>query len=144
MDKNLLWVWFWFVIGMLSYWLKRAYYLVTGPNPVANSYGQFIQRCWPPLLVRLLLESLIFWIMFTPGLADRALAYFGWTSYGWMVTVITSIAPVAAVFGHTVDSIADFAVSKIPWVKDVLPQMPGPLPTKSPSDQQIQQQKDDK
>lgn len=127
--KHLLWLWLWFYIGMLTYWLKRAYYLVTGPNPIANNYKQFVERCWIPLLVRAFLESMVFWVLFTPGIADRMLAYFGWTSYGWAVQLITEVAPVAAFLGHTMDSIVDFGVSKIPWIKDVLPQMPGPLPS---------------
>jgi len=128
MPKHLLWVWFWFILGMVSYWAKRAYYLVTGPNPVATTYRQFIERCWIPLLVRGFLESLLFWILFTPGIADKALAYFGWTSYGWAISLITQVAPVAAIFGHTIDSVADVVVSKVPFIKDVLPQMPSPLP----------------
>lgn len=131
--KHLAWVWFWFYIGMASYWLKRAYYLVTGPNPVATTYMQFVQRCWIPLLVRGFLESLLFWILFTPGLADRVLGYLGWDSYEWLVLLITEVAPLAAIFGHTLDSIADIAVSKIPFIKDILPQMPGPLPPAAPA-----------
>lgn len=126
------WLWLWFVIGMATYWLKRAYYLVTGPNPVANNYVQFIQRCWIPLLVRGFLEALVFWVLFTPGIADKLLAYFGWTSYGWAVQMITQVAPVAAVFGHTLDSVMDMAVSKIPLVNTILPQMPGPLSKPAP------------
>jgi|SRR5579859_6064167 len=128
MDSHLVWVWFWFILGMFTYWMKRAYYLVTGPNPVATTYTQFVERCWIPLLVRAFIESLIFWLMFTPGMADRLLAYFGWTSYGWAIGVFTQVAPAAAILGHAMDSIADFALSKIPFVKDILPQMPGPLP----------------
>jgi hypothetical protein len=41
--------------------------------------------------------------------------------------MITRFAFVAAMFGHTVDSLVDFGVSKIPGVNNVLPQMPGPL-----------------
>lgn len=131
--KHLVWLWLWFFVGMASYWLKRAYYLVTGPNPVANTYRQFIERCWIPLLVRAFLESLIFWVLFTPGLADKALAYLGWTSYGWAVSLITQVAPVAAIFGHALDSVVDIAISKVPFVKDVLPQMPGPLQPNVPN-----------
>jgi hypothetical protein len=127
---HLVWVWVWFLLGMLSYWLKRAYFLVTGPNSIANSYKQFVQRCWVPLVVRGFLESLIFWVLFTPGIADRMLAYFGWTSYGWAVGLITQVAPVAAFFGHAMDSIADMAVSKIPFINTILPQMPGPVISK--------------
>lgn len=133
MSKHLLWMWMWFLIGMSMYWIKRAYYLITGPNPIANNVSQFIRRCWAPLLVRGFLESLVFWILFTPGLADKMLAYLGWTSYGWAISLITEVAPIAAVFGLAIDVIMDFAVSKIPLVKDILPQMPGPLPPPAPT-----------
>lgn len=110
------------------YWLKRAYYLVTGPNSVANTYGEFWRRCWIPLVVRFFLDSLVFWALFTPGFTDKALAYLGWANFAWAVGMVTQFAVFAAVFGHTVDSAMDFVVSKVPWVKDTLPQMPGPLP----------------
>ena len=132
MNLQELWVWFWFMLGMLTYWLKRGYYLITGPNPVANSWRQFAQRCWAPLLIRAFLDSMAFWILFTPGLADKALAYLGWNSYTWAIEFITTAAPIAAIFGHTVDSVMDFAVSKIPWINGILPQMPGPLPQQAP------------
>jgi hypothetical protein len=125
--KDELWLWGWFATGMMLYWLKRAYYLVTGPNPIANSYVQFVQRCWIPLLVRAFLDSLIFWALFTPGFADKALKYLGWENAAWMVMMVTQFAVFAAVFGHTVDSLMDFAVSKIPFFRDQIPQMPAPL-----------------
>jgi hypothetical protein len=132
---HLAWLWFWFLLGMATYWLKRAYYLVTGPNPIANTYGQFIRRCWIPLLVRAFLDSLAFWALFIPGsLADKASGLLGWQSYDWAINLITQFAPFSAFFGHTIDSVADILVSKVPWIKDVLPQMPGPLPQQAPAD----------
>jgi hypothetical protein len=128
MNWHEVWVWAWFLLGMFTYWLKRAYYGINPPNPVATGYRNYVQRAWAPLLVRAFLESLIFWIMFTPGLADRGLAALGWNSYGWAIQVFTTIAPAAAVLGHAADSVMDMAVSKIPFVKDILPQMPGALP----------------
>jgi hypothetical protein len=128
MNWHELWVWCWFLLGMATYWLKRAYYGINPPNPVATGYGNYIERAWAPLLVRCFLESLLFWILFTPGLADKLLAYFGWTSYGWAVQTVTSVAPAGAFLGHAIDSAMDIAVSKIPFVRDILPQMPGPLP----------------
>lgn len=125
--KHELWLWLWFFLGMATYWLKRAYYLVTGPNPVATTYKQFLERCWVPLAVRGFLESIVFWLLFTPGIADKALAYLGWDSYSWLPLLATQVPPIAALFGHASDSIADFAFSKIPFIKDILPQMPGPL-----------------
>lgn len=128
MLKHQMWLWFWFFFGMAMYMLKRAYYLVTGPNPVANTYGQFVERCWIPLLVRSFLDSIVFWAMFTPGMMDKGLDLMGWSSAGWAVSMVTQFAFAAALFGHVVDSGMDFAVSKLPYLKDVLPQMPGPLP----------------
>lgn len=126
-NLHLLWLWLWFLIGMGMYWLKRAYFFVTGPNPVATTYPQFWQRCWIPLVVRGFLDSLIFWALFTPGFADKALAYVGWTNFSWVVMMVTQFAVFAAAFGHSVDSVMDIAVSKIPFVKDIVPQMPGAL-----------------
>lgn len=128
MTKSELWLWLWYVLGMSSYWLKRAYYGIAPPNPVAHSYTQYIQRSWVPLLIRCFLESMVFWVMFTPGIADHLLGALGWDSYGTAMQLITKVPPIAAVFGHAVDSITDMAVSKIPFVKDILPQMPPPLP----------------
>lgn len=133
MIKHEAWLWLWFTLGCLTYWMKRAYYLVTGPNPVASTYGQFIQRCWIPIAVRWFIDSLFFWLAFTPGIADKALTALGWESYAWVVQMITQFAPVAAMFGHSVDSVVDFAVTKIPFLKDVLPQMPGPLKPATPT-----------
>jgi hypothetical protein len=127
MNKHLLFLWLWFFVGAAMYWLKRAYYLVTGPNPIANNYTQFVQRCWIPLLVRFFLDSMVFWALFTPEFAGKALDYLGWANFSWVVMMVTQFAVFAAVFGHTVDSVMDFVVSKVPWVKDVLPQMPPPL-----------------
>jgi len=111
------------------YMLKRAYYLVTGINPVANNYTQFIQRCWIPLLIRLFVDSMFFWALFTPDFGTKVLDYLGWVRFSWVMSLITQYAVFAASFGFTVDTISDFALSKIPFIKDILPQMPPPLNT---------------
>lgn len=129
MLKHEAFLWLWFAIGMTFYWLKRAYYLVTGPNPVANTYGQFVQKCWIPLLVRAFINSLFFWALFTPGFVDQGLAQLGWQSYAWAVRGVTQYAAFASAYGFTVDSAMDFLLSKIPVVKDWVPQMPPPLKT---------------
>ena len=128
MTTKLIWLWIAFLAGMTVYWLKRAYYGVNPPNPVATGFLNYVQRSWAPLLVRMAIDSAVFWLLFTPGLADKALASVGWANYSWVVTMITQFAPVAFFFGFFVDSVVDFAVTKVPFVKDVLPQMPGPLP----------------
>jgi hypothetical protein len=123
------WLWLWFTVGSSIYWVKRAYYLVTGPSPIANNYHQFIQRCWIPIGIRFAVNSGIFWFLFTPGAADKALNYLGWSNFAWVVQMVTQFAVFAWAFGLSVDVISDFALSKIPILKDWLPQMPGPLST---------------
>ena len=133
--RHLLWLWLWYFIGMGTYWLKRAYYLVTGPNPTATTYRQFFSRCWIPLLVRAFLDSMAYWILLIPGgPADKITSYLGWADYDWAINLVTLYAPFSGLFGHSIDSIMDFAVSKVPWIKDWLPQMPGPLPQQASED----------
>jgi hypothetical protein len=134
-------LWLSFLTGMAVYWLKRAYYGINPPSPVATGYYNYLQRSWAPLLVRAFIDSVIFWLLFTPGLADKALGAIGWTNYAWVVMMITQFAPVAALFGFFVDSVVDFAVTKIPYIKDILPQMPGPLPQPAIVQAQIVEQK---
>lgn len=124
---HLVWLWFWFLVGMSVYMLKRAYYLVTGPNPVATNYTQFINRCWIPLLVRAVLDSGIYWLSFYPDILNSILSYFG-VSFQ-LHSAIPEFGVVALFAGLFVDSTVDFAVTKIPYVKDWLPQMPPPLST---------------
>jgi len=132
--KHEAWLFLWFFVGMATYMVKRGYYLITGPNPVANTVTQFLRRCWAPLLVRAALESVVFWACFTPELLTAGLNALGWSSASGVVAMITQFAPMAFMFGHTIDSIADIAVNKIPGIKDILPQMPGPLPPASPQE----------
>lgn len=129
LNNHLVWLWLWFIVGMTFYWLKRAYYLVTGPNPVANNYAEFIRRCWIPLIVRAFIDSMVYWVLFTPHMASEVLQYFGWGGYEQSVELVTQVAPFAAFFGLAIDSVVDFAVTKIPFIKDWLPQMPPPLKT---------------
>lgn len=132
--KHEIWLWAWFVVGMIFYWAKRAYYGINPPNPVATGYLHYLERSWVPLMIRMFIDSMAFWAMFTPGVIDRALNTFGWQGAAWAVDMVTQVGVFAATFGYTVDSIVDFAVTKIPWVKDILPQMPGPLPQQAPPD----------
>lgn len=101
--------------------------MVSPPNPVANSYKHFIQRAWAPLAIRFFADSLVFWSLFTPGFADEALSYYGWSKASAAVSMVTKFAVFSAVFGFTVDSFMDMALSKTPILKDFLPQMPGPM-----------------
>jgi hypothetical protein len=133
-------VWLFYLLGMLSYWFKRAYYGINPPNPIARGYRDWLARCWAPLTIRAFLESCLFWVMFTPGIADKALAYLGWDSYEWVVIVVTKVPPIAAFFGHAVDSVADMALSKIPGLNAILPQMPGPLPQQAVVESQVVRQ----
>jgi hypothetical protein len=121
------WLFLWYILGMLTYMIKRGHYLITGPNPIANNWTQFIQRSWVPLGVRGLMETVAYWLLFTPQVAAAALTHLGWTNYAWVLTMAITSAPAAFFLGHGADSITDLAVSKIPWLNQILPQMPGPL-----------------
>jgi hypothetical protein len=129
MHWHLVWLWFWYFVGAFMFWLKRAYYGVTPPNPVANNYRHYIQRAWAPLLVRFFADSMVFWALFTPGFADAALGYLGWSRASAAVAMVTQYAVFSGTFGFVVDSSMDTVMSKLPWIKDVLPQMPGPMST---------------
>lgn len=132
MRHPLVLVWICYGIGVLSYWLKRAYYGINPPNPIANGYTHWFQRSWAPLTVRGLMEAGLFWLAFTPGYADKILASVGWSDYDWAIVAITHVPPIAFFFGHSVDSIVDMGVSKVPFINKLIPQMPGPLPTPTP------------
>lgn len=131
MTKHLLWLWFWFFFGALMYWVKRAYYMINPPNPVATGYFHLLQRAWAPLAVRFFAGSVVFWMLFTPGFANQALGYLGWQKAAFVVSMVTQFAVFATTFGFFVDAILDILISKVPYIKDVLPQMPGPLKPES-------------
>ena len=116
--------------------LKRAYYLVTGPNPIAHNYFDFFKRCAVPLVIRFVIDSGIYWLCFTPGFADRALNFMGWTNWAIGADMVTQYGPFAMFFGMGIDNIIDFSVSKISFLNGWLPQMPGPLPTQVPTEAQ--------
>jgi hypothetical protein len=121
-------LWLWYFVGAFFYWLKRAYYGINPPNPVANGYIHYIQRSFVPLLIRFAAGSAFFWALFTPGAADHALAGLGWTNWAWALSMVTQFAVFAAMFGFTVDGALDILISKTPGINTLLPQMPGPLP----------------
>jgi|ERR1700722_9047465 len=128
MDWHKVFLWFWFLSGMIIYWIKRAYFLITGPNPVANNLKQFIAVSWMPLLFRAVTDSGIYWATFSPVMLAAGLRYFGLENSAAMVDNITQFGFFALFFGLGVDSAVDVAVTKIPWIKDQWPQMPGPMP----------------
>lgn len=121
-----LWMWLCFIFGTLIYMLKRAYYLVKGPNPIANTYAEYFRMSWIPLLVREVVDAGVFWALFYPDVVNPVFAHFGLSFQ--LHSAVLSMPPVVALFlGLGMDSIVDFLVTKIPYVKDWLPQMPGPL-----------------
>ncbi len=122
---HLVWLWMWFGVGVSVYVLKRAYYLVTGPNPVANSYPEFWEKCWIPVLVRAVVDSGIYWLSFYPDMLNGAIKLTGMDFQ--LHSALPQYGVVALFFGLGIESIVDFAVTKIPYVKDWLPQMPAPL-----------------
>jgi len=131
MNKHQIWLWLWFSIGMALYMLKRAYYLVTGPNPVASTYVDFFRVAWIPLLVRTAVDAGIYWMTFYPDLLNGAIKLTGWDYQ--LHSPMPQYAVVALFFGLGVDSAVDFLVTKIPYLKDFLPQMPPPMPTPPPA-----------
>jgi hypothetical protein len=125
-------LWFWYILGSSLYMLKRGWYLVKGPNPVANNFIQFIQVAGVALLFRFGVESAIYWACFTPQLLASGLSYLGWDKFSTTVAVITQFGPCAFGFGLCADVLCDWGigtvVSKLPLFKDWWPQMPPPLP----------------
>ena len=134
--NHTIWLYLWFYVGMFLYIMKRAYYLVTGPNPIASSYGEFFSRCWIPLLFRAAINGGIFAATFNAQLVAKGLTLMGWSNWADAVGLITQFAPVAFFFGVTSDVFTDMAISKIGWLKEFLPQMPGPIPTPVPTPEQ--------
>lgn len=126
-----LWLWLWFFVGALAYIVKRAFYLIVGPNPVAHSISSFIRVAGVPLLFRLLVDSGIYWVCFSPEVLQTGLEFLGWRMAAGVVAVITQYAPVALFFGMAIDPMVDWAIptviGRIPFLKDFWPQMPGPL-----------------
>lgn len=112
--------------------VKRAFYQIQPPNRVATGPLNYVQRAGVPLLFRFGLESALFWLLFTPAVADKALGTLGWTDYGWVVHLVTQFAPVAFLAGMALDPMADWfiptVIGRVPGLKDFWPQMPGPLP----------------
>jgi hypothetical protein len=140
MDWHKVFLWAWFLVGMFTYWTKRAYFLITGPNPVANDLRQFICRCWMPLLFRAVTDSGIYWATFSPVMLAAGLRYFGLTNSAAMIDGVTQFGFFALFFGLGVDSAVDVAVTKIPWIRDQWPQMPQPLPQPAVVEAQVVKQ----
>jgi len=128
MNWHIVWMWFWFLVGMLTYMLQRSYYGVQGPHPVATGYHDYLYRCWGPLLGRFVVDSAFFWATFTPVLLAAMLKGFGWDAFAGEVEGVTQYGLFALAFGLVVDVGVDFGVTKIPLLKDIWPQMPPPMP----------------
>lgn len=127
MTLHLVWLWGWFLFGQSLYVLKRAYYLVTGPNKVATTYGEFFTspKIWPVLVIRATAGGVVYWAFFYPEIISGFLDKLGF-SYQFH-SPIPQYGFVAWCFGFTVDAILDILVTKIPYIKDLLPQIPPPL-----------------
>lgn len=126
------WLWLWFFIGAFLYMVKRAFYGIKPPNPVARDVSHYIEIAGIPLLFRFGLESAFFAGLFTPALAAKAFEAIGWENWTWVISIITQFAVVAFVFGMAIDPMADWfiptVIGRIPGLKDWWPQMPGPMP----------------
>jgi hypothetical protein len=146
MSWHLIWLWFWYFLGLSVFMLKRAYFGVyVGPSPMGTSYANYFQRCWAPLLVRFFWDSLIFWACFTPQLLTEGLSLLGWSSLSGGLAVITKFAPCAAGFGYIVDSILDtvaaIAGKHVSFLNGLLPPLPPPLPQQAVVQAAIVEQK---
>jgi len=119
---------------------QRAYYGVQGPHPVATSYHDYAYRCWGPLLMRFVAESLVYWATFTPNVLAGMLRAAGWDSIAGEVSGVTQFGWFAAAFGMFVDFGIDFAVTKVPILRDFWPQMPLPLPAPAVVQAQVVEQ----
>jgi hypothetical protein len=126
------WLWLWFFIGALLYMVKRAFYQIKPPNPVATDVGHYLEIAGVPLLFRFALESAFFALLFTPALAAKAFDAIGWENWTWVIQVTTQFAVVAFLAGMAIDPMADWfiptVIGRIPGLKDWWPQMPGPMP----------------
>lgn len=127
---HLVWLWFWFLFGAFTYMVKRAYYLIKGPNPIAANVSGFVKVAGIPLGFRLIVDSGIYWLTFTPAALDAALSYFGWTVAAGVINDITRFGVFALFFGLGVDPLVDWVigtvVKKLPFLDNFWPQMPGP------------------
>lgn len=126
--KHLMWLWFWFLFGSLTYMAKRAFYLIKGPSPVATDLRGFLHVAGVPLAFRLIVESGIYWACFTPQVLQSGLAYFGWSMAASVLADVTRFGVFALFFGLGLDPIVDWVigtvVGKLPFLKEWWPQMP--------------------
>ena len=131
-------LWFWFIFGALVYMVKRAYYLIKGPNPVATGVEDFVKVAGIPLGFRLVVDSGIYWACFAPEVLQSALAFFGWQAAAGTIAVVTKFSVFALFFGLGIDPLVDWVigtvVGKLPFLKDFWPQMPPALPQQAPVD----------
>jgi hypothetical protein len=141
MNWHLAWLWLWFVIGELTYMSMRAHFMVRGPRPVATGYIDFLKRAWGPLLFRFGAENALFGMLLNPQIAPAALHALGWESLASTVELLIQFAPVTYMMGLCGDVASDFAVVKLPFVKDIWPQMPPPLPQPAVVQAQLVEQK---
>ena len=129
-----------FALGITAYWYKRAYYGINPPQPVATGYIDWLKRSSAPLIVRALVDIMLFWLFFIPGYVDKLLGYLGWSEYEWVIVPVIHVPPLAFFLGLSIDSLVDVGISKIPILRDWLPQMPGPLPQKAVVEAQLVEQ----
>lgn len=135
MQHHLYWLWFWFFVGAVTYWVKRGFYLITGPNPVAENVEQFIKVAGVPLGFRFVVDSGVYWAFFSPEIVQNGFGFLGWTHASWVISIVTQFGVCALFFGLFVDSLVDLGIGtlfpKIPLLKDWWPQMPSALPKNS-------------
>lgn len=112
-------LWGLFAAGAVLHVLKRAGYAVRSGKFVSR--GAYLRHYWDALLIRNVMESILFltWIS-RPELLQRVLAFVG-ASVGDL-PIAHGTAFVAGYFG---DSVLDWLAEKIPALRKELPEVNG-------------------
>lgn len=130
------WLWMWMTVGASLYWIKRAFYMITGPTAAASTIPQFIRVAGVPILFRWAVDSGLFWVLFSQQLVSQGLKAMGWSTWAWAAMMVTQFAPMAFFFGLGVDPMVDWfiptVIGRVPFLKDWWPQMPAPLVKQDP------------
>jgi len=124
-----------FVAGQYLFVLKRSASAIRNPNNTIRTRKQFFYVNWTPLLVRALVEAVLFYYPWRHIPLPTIVAWFHVALPGWAQTLIAGGMagdPIAAgALGYVADSLLDgLSVStKVPgwlsrWIKENIPPAP--------------------